>query len=81
MNGLSSLGCETISELKSKLPNLKKDLDVNSPVFKEIYKYTFNYAKEELAKNLNYDSAIALWKILLEGKFPFLNELFEFLEV
>ena len=49
LGGMMELGCDSIDKLKSKLPNLEKEiLDQNK--FKEFYQFTFNYAKNPSQK-------------------------------
>jgi len=78
-NGMAELKCETMAELKSQLKTLRAKLD-NEKDFKEVYRYTFGFAKDTTGRNLNFESAKALWEILLKGKFPFLEQWIEFLE-
>jgi len=48
--------------------------------FKEVYRYTFAYAKDPGARNLNFESARALWEILLKDRFPFLGKWITYLD-
>ena len=63
---------------------MKKELK-KSAEFPKIYKYVFSFLKGELARNVNVDHAIHMWKILLtefygESINPFLEKWEEFLE-
>jgi len=51
---------------------LRLKLD-NEKEFKEIYKFTFNFAKEATGRNLGYDNAVALWDVLLKKRFVWLD--------
>eukprot|EP01016_Furgasonia_blochmanni_P008400 TRINITY_DN133_c0_g1_i1.p2 TRINITY_DN133_c0_g1~~TRINITY_DN133_c0_g1_i1.p2 ORF type:complete len:183 (-),score=49.20 TRINITY_DN133_c0_g1_i1:180-728(-) len=80
VNGFAKMRCETMDDLRKMLPTLRKELD-DWGKFKEVYQYTFAYAKEQpTAKNLEYESAKALWNVLLKGRFPWLDHLNEFLD-
>lgn len=60
VQGLTKLGCDSIESLKKKLPGLKQDL--NDPAkFKEIYKFIFDFSRDQGYKNVNIDTAMALW--------------------
>lgn len=52
---MAGLGCNTINELKNKLPALRNELK-NENQFFDIYKFTFNFNKE--GKHLNFDIAL-----------------------
>ncbi|XP_045471057.1 DCN1-like protein 1 [Harmonia axyridis] len=72
MNGMAELGCDTIEKLKSKFSPLENELKDNYK-FKDLYHFTFNYAKNPNQKGLDLEMAIAYWNIVLKGKFKFLD--------
>lgn len=72
MNGLADLGCDSIDKLKSKLHSLDNDLRDPSR-FKDLYQFTFNYARNPGQKGLELEVAIAYWNICLKGRFRLLN--------
>ncbi|XP_059490491.1 DCN1-like protein 1 [Neocloeon triangulifer] len=79
VTGLSDLGCDTMEKLKMRLPTLEQDIrDPNQ--FKELYHFTFNYAKNPGQKGLDLDMAIAYWNIVLRGRFKFLDIWCQFLQ-
>jgi len=78
-NGMLELRCESIPDLKASLKVQKSKLD-EEKTFKEIYRYTFIYAKEPIGRNLGFESAKMLWELLLKGKFPFLEQWLKFLD-
>ena len=60
LGGMIELGCDSVDKLKTKLPNLEKEiLDQNK--FKEFYQFTFNYAKNPSQK------VIVLSKYAIQG--------------
>jgi len=77
--GMAELKCESIVDLKNSLKSIRGKLD-NEKDFREIYKFTFSFAKESTARNLAYESAVALWQVLCKNNFPFLNKWLEFLD-
>ncbi|KAJ3082025.1 hypothetical protein HK102_001969 [Quaeritorhiza haematococci] len=47
--------------------------------FKDIYLFTFNFAKVENQKSLALDTALAFWELLLTDRFPHLSMWLDFL--
>lgn len=78
-HGMLELGCDSIDKLKSRLPSLQQEIE-NQATFKEFYQFTFNYAKNASQKSLDLDMAIAYWKIVLSGRFRFLDLWIQFLQ-
>ncbi|KAF4523707.1 hypothetical protein B566_EDAN011571 [Ephemera danica] len=79
ITGMSELGCDTIDKLRARLPSLELELRDQSR-FKELYHFTFNYAKNPGQKGLDLDMAIAYWNIVLRGRFRFLDLWCQFLQ-
>jgi hypothetical protein len=46
----------SIKDAQASFKNLSKKLE-DEKEFKEVYRYTFNFAKDPGARNLNFDSA------------------------
>ena len=79
MQGLKDLDCDSLQKLQQKVPQLRASL--NEPRhFRLIYNYIFNFTRETGCRNLNIDVAIAMWRLLLGEKFPFVEKWIEFLE-
>lgn len=81
--GLLELGGDTIDrvdKLKVCLARTEVELANNQHLFRDLYQFTFNYAKNELQKSLDLDLAIAYWNILLKSRFKFLDDWIEFLK-
>ena len=56
--------------------------DINDPVkFKDLYQFTFNFAKAPTQKSLDLEDAIAYWKMLLSDRFKYLDIWVNFLLV
>lgn len=47
--------------------------------FKELYKFVFDFARDPGYKNLQVESAINFWELLLADKCSFLKEWIEFI--
>ncbi len=79
-NGLQKVGVSSIDELKKKLPSLNAELR-DPTKFKELYKWSFDYAKDTGFKNLNVDTAVALWQVLLSERCKFLHIWIDFYQI
>lgn len=79
-NGMKTMNCESLKELKEKLPFVMTELD-DSRIFKDLYQFTFNYAKEKEKRSLDVDTAIAYWNIVMIGRFKYLDLWCTFLTV
>lgn len=78
IDGMTEAGCDSVDKLKMKLPSLEHELrDANK--FKDFYQFTFNFAKNPGQKSLELGMAIAYWKIVLPGRFKFLELWCQFL--
>ena len=56
--------------------------DVNDVAkFKDLYQFTFNFAKAPSQKSLDLEDAIAYWKMLLTDRFKYLDIWIKFLLV
>lgn len=82
--GFESVGCASVSDLKGKCNKLRKLLQ-DQYEFPKIYKYVFDFLKEDMAKNVSIDYAIQMWKLLLKERYgsdvdEFLDKWVEFME-
>jgi len=81
VSGLEKLSCDTVEKVKLKLQDLKKLLS-DDVKFKEIYKWSFNFAKEPTQRAIESELAAGLLKLLMKerkGKFPHCEEFCEYL--
>lgn len=77
--GLKNLYADSIDKLKNNLIRTEQELRGNNNLFKDLYQFTFNYAKNSQQKSLDLELAIAYWNILLRNRFKFLDLWVEFL--
>lgn len=70
---------DRVDKLKDCLVRTELAINKNQNLFKDLYQFTFNYAKNQLQKSLDLDIAIAYWNILLKNRFKFLDDWIEFL--
>ncbi|XP_071467776.1 DCN1-like protein 2 isoform X3 [Marmota flaviventris] len=72
MDGMTELGCDSTEKLRTLLPSLEQELQ--DPVkFKDLYQFTFTFAKNPGQKGLDLEMAVAYWKLVLSGRFKFLD--------
>lgn len=77
--GMLALDCDSIDKLKNKLESLRNELQ-KPRSFKDVYEFTFGFAKEPNAKALTLETAVGLWKILMSDKWCFTDDWCEFVE-
>jgi hypothetical protein len=78
-----SCRCETIEDLKAKVPILRQQLEQHDS-FKPFYQFCFGYTLSgegvREKKVLSLEFAIASWRVVLGNRVPFLEEWISFLE-
>lgn len=78
VDGMLESGTDSLEGLKRALPRMDKELSDPSK-FKDLYQFTFNFAKNAEQKGLDLEVAIAYWNIVLKGRFKFLDLWVQFL--
>jgi len=78
IDGMTELGCDSLDALKRRLPSVEQEIS-DQAKFKELYLFTFNFAKTPGQKCLELEMAIAYWNIVLKGRFRFLDLWVQFL--
>ncbi|KAG0180887.1 hypothetical protein DFQ29_009896 [Apophysomyces sp. BC1021] len=80
MSSMRKFGTDSMEKLKRKRAELEKS--VHDPEqLKEMYNYTFGYAKNKEQKCMDVDVAIVLWNLILADKYPVVFEFVRFLQV
>ncbi|KAK4528495.1 hypothetical protein GAYE_SCF59G6439 [Galdieria yellowstonensis] len=79
VDGLANMQVDSLEKLKKKLSSLRKELDDPSK-FRAFYQFVFDYSREPSQRSLPSDTAMALWEVLLRGRFPLLDAWLEFLK-
>jgi DCN1-like protein 1/2 len=69
--------CDTVEKMKAIVPTLREELS-DAESFKNVYEFTFLFSREENQKSLPVELAVALWQLLLKGRFQLLNEWCDF---
>jgi len=77
--GLLELGVDSIDKLRNKLAIVEAETSKDPGKFRDLYVFSFAYAKNPTQKGIELDMAIPYWHILLHGRFPLLNLWTQFL--
>lgn len=72
VQGLTKLQCDSLEALKKKVPSLAQELR-EPPKFKEIYKFIFDFSRDQGFKNVAIETVVALWQLLLVDKCNFMR--------
>lgn len=67
LTGCSALGCDSTAKLAAKLPALRASLG-DDATFRAVYSFAFGFGREGTAKAVVSDVAVALWALLLPGR-------------
>jgi len=81
--GMQSLRVDDIKNLGKKLVELDNNIDGSKGMFKDMYKFSFDYAKEPTHKSLPIDDAIDYWEIIFKNNdvtFQLLDDWLKFMK-
>ncbi|XP_055925161.1 DCN1-like protein 5 isoform X1 [Argiope bruennichi] len=79
LRGLSDLECDSIQKIRNKLDYLRSLL--NEPVvFKNIYRYAYDFARDKDQRSMDIDTAKAMLQLLLGRLWPMYSMFHQFLE-
>eukprot|EP00271_Cylindrocystis_brebissonii_P005370 TRINITY_DN17384_c0_g1_i2.p2 TRINITY_DN17384_c0_g1~~TRINITY_DN17384_c0_g1_i2.p2 ORF type:complete len:269 (-),score=48.06 TRINITY_DN17384_c0_g1_i2:281-1087(-) len=80
VDGVSSLGADSVEKLRALLPRFRSELkDENK--FREVYNFAFAWAKEKGQKSLALDTAMPMWRLLFsERSWPLVDQWCTFLQ-
>lgn len=73
--------CDSLEKLRNKIVQIDNDLKNDANKFKDLYQFTFNFAKLPSQKSLDLEDAIAYWKMILADRFKHLDIWIQFLTV
>jgi len=65
IEGWKSIGADSISEMKSALVKLRNQLGSDPIYFEKVYKYTFDFARNDGQRSLGLETAQAFWSLLI----------------
>ncbi|KAI9343583.1 potentiating neddylation domain-containing protein [Obelidium mucronatum] len=78
-DGWQKLQCESLADMKKAVGEMSKELSDNVK-FREIYLFTFGFAKAENQKSLDKATAMAFWQLLFVDRYKKIDLWLEFLE-
>lgn len=64
IHGLKALNATTIPELRLRLVQIVEKLQTDVDLFKQLYRFTFNFGLDEGSRILSLDMAMDLWKLV-----------------
>ena len=81
-NSFRLIRSDTLDKLRNKIVQIdSNDLKNDPNKFKDLYQFTFNFAKSPSQKSLDLEDAIAYWKMILADRFKHLDLWIQFLTV
>lgn len=69
VEGWMSQGCDSLEKMRKKVPALRDSLSENEATFKQVYRFTYNFARTAGQKSLMIEVAAEYWKLLLGKRF------------
>jgi DCN1-like protein 1/2 len=79
IRGMTDIRVDSVASLKARIGNLRNEL-ASSASLRDVYAFTFKWACPPGQRSMPVDTAIALWQLLLHGRFPLLKPWCEFIE-
>ncbi|XP_060209004.1 uncharacterized protein LOC132636258 isoform X2 [Lycium barbarum] len=80
IGGVQSLEIDSLEKFKKKIPVLRSQLK-DEDTFRDIYNFTFEWAKEKGQKSLALETGIALWQLLFaELEWPLIDQWCQFIQ-
>uniref|UniRef100_A0A8C5WEA1 DCN1-like protein n=1 Tax=Leptobrachium leishanense TaxID=445787 RepID=A0A8C5WEA1_9ANUR len=79
VKGMTSLQCDCTERLQSKFPYLRAQLN-EITVFKNIYRYAFDFARDKDQRSLDIDTAKSMLALLLGRTWPLFSVFQQYLE-
>lgn len=64
IHGLKKLNATTIQDLRLRLVQTVEKLDTDVDLFKQLYRFTFNFGLDDGSRILSLDMAMSLWKLV-----------------
>ena len=72
---------DSLDRLKNKLSTMESEVLRDAAKFRDLYIFSFSYAKNPNQKGIELEMAIPYWNILLNGRFTLLGLWTQFLQV
>jgi len=65
VDGWKALGCDSIKSMKTALDQLSNKLENDAAYFRQVYSYTFDFARSEGQRSIACETAQAFWALLI----------------
>jgi len=72
---------DSLDKLRTKLSTVEQDTLRDPTKFRDLYIFSFAYAKNPTQKGIELEMAVPYWNILLQGRFQLLPLWTQFLQV
>lgn len=79
VSGMGKLGCDSLDKLRRRLPGLAGEA-AEAEGFRNLYEWTFGFAKSPDQKGLDVEAAIVYWRLLFQDRFRFLPSWLDFVK-
>ncbi|GAV92014.1 Cullin_binding domain-containing protein, partial [Cephalotus follicularis] len=80
MGGLQTLGIDSLEKFRERISFMRSELK-DEQKFRDIYNFSFGWAKEKGQKSLALDTAIGMWQLLFaEKQWPLVDHWCQFLQ-
>mmetsp|Transcript_13626 Transcript_13626/g.21327 ORF Transcript_13626/g.21327 Transcript_13626/m.21327 type:complete len:131 (+) Transcript_13626:384-776(+) len=80
LKGCKHVGADSLDSWRKAVPGMQKEFASKPDVFEEVYEFTFSFYQEPGFKNIEKETACALWEILLSNRCKFMKEWLKFIE-
>eukprot|EP01027_Heterolobosea_sp_BB2_P013395 GEZU01019326.1.p1 GENE.GEZU01019326.1~~GEZU01019326.1.p1 ORF type:complete len:387 (-),score=153.93 GEZU01019326.1:222-1382(-) len=80
VGGFTKMGINNMGQIRAKLDSFRREIQHKNS-FKQFYNFMYNYIKEPSSKSLPAQSASEAWKLLLEGRFKYIDDWCQFVLV
>lgn len=71
--------CDTLQSMMNTIDELREQFKIDDRLHKQVYLYTYAFARPEGQRALPLDMAIEYWKLLLKDRWDYLDLWIEFL--
>mmetsp|Transcript_12091 Transcript_12091/g.24625 ORF Transcript_12091/g.24625 Transcript_12091/m.24625 type:complete len:187 (+) Transcript_12091:406-966(+) len=78
VDGLVDLGVDSLPKLSKVIEGIEKYIQ-SSNDFKSFYAFAYDYNREPDQKSLSIETAASLWQLILNGRFPLLDDWLQFI--
>ena len=78
--GCGKAGADTVPSWVKAIPTIKQKLDKDDKFYESVYNHAFDISQEAGLKNIDSETAVALWGLFMKKRCPFLDSWLAFIE-